>query len=79
MIWNKNKCELPDEEDMGFQNLVKDRIYTTIIANANECKGFNPQQIALGKSLIERSHLLGFCPSHLYAHHTGFKLQSHVV
>ncbi|KAL8273275.1 hypothetical protein Esti_002776 [Eimeria stiedai] len=48
MIWNKNKFELPDEEDMGFQNLVKERLYSAAIAIANECRGFNTQQIAFG-------------------------------
>lgn len=52
---------------MGFQNLVKDRIYNAIIASANECKGFNSEQIAFGRSLSP-------CASHL-AHvqfNTGF-------
>ncbi|KAL8431554.1 hypothetical protein Efla_000600 [Eimeria flavescens] len=48
LTWNKNKYELPDEEDMGFQNLVRDRIYNNVIASANECKGYNSQQIAFG-------------------------------
>ncbi|KAL8434871.1 hypothetical protein ACSSS7_002837 [Eimeria intestinalis] len=48
MIWNKNKVDLPDEEDMGFQNLVKERLYSATVAIANECRGFNAQQIASG-------------------------------
>ncbi|OEH80064.1 3 5 -cyclic nucleotide phosphodiesterase domain-containing protein [Cyclospora cayetanensis] len=48
LILNKNKYEMPNEEQMGFQDLVKGRLYITAVSQTNECKGSSPQQMALG-------------------------------